>query len=390
MGDYSLEAKLLSGDQFEKVVKLNMNTKTHSVFVQTDKSIYKPADKVQFRILALNADMKPLKSNKVQVYITDGAQNRIKQFDNVAFNKGVFQSELQLSDSPVMGTGTIHVKVNNEKETTKEFEVAEYTLPKFEVTIDANPNANFKDGKIRATIRAKYTFGKIAKGNATVTAEVVNIRWWRQESENKVSKSVEVDGKKPVEFEIDEELGIKDKQGERTVKLFATFKEELTEREQNATASVTIHPTPHKIELEKSSQYFKPGLPFSVTAFVKYHDKDAPVSDPNNPLKFTITYFYDTLRTCKRRLYDYYYHRRNPNTDATYETYQCREEHSYKKDSEVVLSNGFFKLPIDVPSNTTRIDVVAKYLETEKTLSYIQRQESENNQYIQIRTPTKR
>lgn len=375
-----------------------MNTKTHTVLIQTDKSIYKPSDKVQFRVLVLNADMKPLTKSKVQVHISDGAQNRVKQFDAIDLRKGFFQNELQLSDSPVLGIWKIYVKVNGEGESTKEFEVAEYTLPKFEVTIDANPDANFKDGKIRATIKAKYTFGKIAKGNATVTAEVVNNRyWWRQNpiEEVKVSKSVQVDGKKPVEFDIEEELGIKEKNRERKVKLHATFKEELTGREQNATATVTVHITPHKMEMHKSSDKFKPGLPFSVNAVVKYHDKNAPVADKFNPVNFTIKYYYDIPRTCQRRNYHYYYYddtstSTTSTTEAPIETYECRDEKSYEKVKEVFLSNGFAEIDIEIPSNTTRIDVNAKYLETSENLYYISRAESKNEQYIEIKSATEK
>lgn len=167
-----------------------MNTKTHSVFVQTDKSIYKPADKIQFRVLVLEAETKPVDSKKIEVFITDGADNRVKQFTDVTLNKGVFQNELQLSDSPVLGDWKIHIKLAGSDETVKAFQVAEYTLPKFEVTLEANPDANFKDGKIRATVRAKYTFGKIAKGNATVTAEVEPEGWWYRHGgeETKISK----------------------------------------------------------------------------------------------------------------------------------------------------------------------------------------------------------
>lgn len=38
----------------------------------------------------------------------------------------------------------------------KMIEVAEYVLPKFEVTIDTPKDQIYKDGKIRATIRSKY------------------------------------------------------------------------------------------------------------------------------------------------------------------------------------------------------------------------------------------
>jgi len=39
--------------------------------MQTDKAIYKPSDTINFRVLALDSNLKPsLIKNKVQVYIT--------------------------------------------------------------------------------------------------------------------------------------------------------------------------------------------------------------------------------------------------------------------------------------------------------------------------------
>lgn len=226
----------------------------------------------------------------MQIYVTDGSDNRLKQFDNAEFRKGVHQNEIQLSDSPVLGSWKIHVKVNNDKEVTKEFEVAEYTLPKFEFSIDANPDSNYKEGKISATVRAKYTFGKIAKGNAAITVK----------GEGKsVSRTVEVNGKKNVEF-THEELGIKKSFQEKTVNIFGTFTEELSGKEQNATAKVQIHVTPEKIRFTKSGEKFKPGLPFKVTALVNYHDKNAPVTDKSNPVKFTTKIYTLIEKKCKR------------------------------------------------------------------------------------------
>ncbi|KAG5682590.1 hypothetical protein PVAND_011935 [Polypedilum vanderplanki] len=256
-GVYNLEVKSRSGDKFESSRKIHVKTKQYSVFIQTDKSIYKPADKVQFRILLLNDETRPFIPSKVVIYITDGENNRIKQYDRPQFDYGIFQNELKLSDLPVMEKWKINVKINSQNEKYKKFEVAEYVLPKFEFILDANPDANFKDGKITATARAKYIFGKIAKGNATITAEKRN----------------------NVEFDIEKELGITYKDSEHTVHLSATFTEELSGKEQNATAKVQIHITPHKIEMKKSGEKFKPGLSFKVTAIVRYHDKNAPVTD---------------------------------------------------------------------------------------------------------------
>jgi Macroglobulin domain MG3/MG2 domain len=381
-GSFVLKVKSLTGDKFEALQKLHTNSKKFSTFVQTDKSVYKPADNVQFRVFVLDAETKPIDTSKVEIYITDGADNRVKQYDNPKFHKGVFQGELQLSDLPVMGTWHINVKVNGADETKKSFDVAEYVLPKFEVTIDANPDANYKEGKIRATVKAKYTFGKVAKGNATVTAQLDRgYYYWRghEEQEKKVSKSVDVDGKKIVEFDI-EELGIESKGWEQTVKLVATFTEGLSGKEANATTKVTIHETPHKIQLSKSNDKFKPGLPYKITASVRYHDKNAPVTDTQNPIKINVTYYYDIIRMCKRRKYDYPHYRvrfyekdasatdnNETTTESTeptttipkevFEEYKCRDEKSFVEEKSLYLKKGVAELPIEMPSNITHINV---------------------------------
>ena len=361
---------------FKMVSRLNLNLKKCSVFVQTDKSIYKPADKVQFRVLVLSDQLKPFENKKVDVFITDGADNRVKQFNDVTLTKGVFQGELQLSDSPVLGKWNIYVNTGaTEESTEKEFEVAEYTLPKFEVTIDANPNANLKDGKVRATVRAKYTFGKMAKGNATVTAEVESLyswRYWDNSSKSvKVSKSVEVNGKKPIEFDILEDFQIKDVDRERTVKFHATFIEELTQREQNATAEVKIHKTPHNLQLEMSKKKFKPELPLVATAIVKTHD-GAPITDTMNSIEFTIKYFYEFSVTFNQTIFN-----------QTIET-QERRDGNYEFKTKAPIKLGISTINIEFPPNTTQIDVTAKYLDTE-TKNHLRKSYRESSQYIQIK-----
>ena len=56
-GNYFIKVK---GRSFEQTARLNLNTKMYSVLVQTDKAVYKPGDKVQFRVLILDSETKPL------------------------------------------------------------------------------------------------------------------------------------------------------------------------------------------------------------------------------------------------------------------------------------------------------------------------------------------
>lgn len=341
-----------------------MNLKKHSAFVQTDKSVYKPSDNVQFRVLVLDGNTRPIDASNVQIFITDGADNRIKQYDKPRFNMGVFQNELLLSDLPVMGNWKIHVKVNDEAETIKTFEVSEYVLPQFEVLIDTKSDIHYKYGQIRATIKAQYTFGKVAKGTATVTADISNQyrgfdrAYGRPSATKKVSRTIEVNGKNFVEFDLEKDLGIKNNEYDRLIHIEAQFKEELSGKEVKASCDVRVHKTEHNLELVKSNDKFKPGLPYSITAIVRNHDKNTPVTDSFNPVKFHLVFYYDELRTFKES----YETRIGSRRIKPYEEYEAYEEKTELKDIEVLPENGIAKLNLDLKKEYTRFDVKVENL----------------------------
>lgn len=89
------------------------------------------------------------------ILFQDGKGNRVKQWLRVIPIRGVFSGELELSQSPVLGDWTITVKILDQT-FTKQFTVAEYVLPKFEVTIDVPKHATFKDSKVVATVRSRF------------------------------------------------------------------------------------------------------------------------------------------------------------------------------------------------------------------------------------------
>jgi len=330
-----------------------MNTKRCSAFIQTDKAIFKPKDLVQFRVLLLDRNTKPCTDSSVELYITDGDQNRIKQFSDVKFHKGVYQSQLQLSDSPVLGDWNIHVKVNKAKDAVKkQFEVAEYVLPKIELIVDSKPNVVLKDGKIQATVRAKYTYGKLAVGHATVTAKIDGGKW------EAIKKTVEVDGKKVVEFEFENELKmVKEFKNYASVKIDATFTDKLSGKTINGSTKVKVQREsseikPYAIELTKSVTKFNPGLPFKLTAVIKNHD-GVPISDASNQVEFVLSHSYQIDRMCsyERNV------RREGSNKLTYETevYNCPDYVTHNKTYSAPLKDGLSHLDVVVTDNSTFI-----------------------------------
>ena len=178
-GKYNLTARGTGGLTFFNTTELDYVEKSHSVFIQTDKAIYKPGHLVQFRIIVVNPQLKPSVTGSMDVYMAvmafylniqtpsivsfmkirklglqDGKGNRIKQWNRVFTKQGVFSSELQLSEQPVLGDWTLTAVVSGQT-FKKTFQVAEYVLPKFEVTIDLPRYLTFNESKMVATVKAK-------------------------------------------------------------------------------------------------------------------------------------------------------------------------------------------------------------------------------------------
>lgn len=86
--------------------------------------------------------------------VQDGKGNRVKQWSRVLPTRGVFEAKLPLSTSPVLGTWNLTVSVLDQQ-FSKSFQVAEYVLPKFEVTVTAPQFATFKDSRVAITVHAK-------------------------------------------------------------------------------------------------------------------------------------------------------------------------------------------------------------------------------------------
>lgn len=305
-GNYNLSAEGVSGVVFKNSTKLNYADKKPSVFVQTDKATYKPADLVQFRILFLDENTRPAKIEKpISVIIIDGAQNRIKQLSDVKLTKGVFSGELQLSEQPVLGTWKISVSVDGDNRETKSFEVDKYVLPKFEVIVDTPKAVVIADQVIKATIRAKYTYGKPVKGKATVSMERSYGYFGDLNANgNKQEKTIDVDGKGHVEFDIIHWA----QRGQYLppIKLFAVVTEELTGNKQNATATVVLHQQRYWIEPYERPEHFEANKSFIYQVVVKNVD-GSPVTNSAKNVKIGFDKSYS------------YFHEPSPETRINFE-----------------------------------------------------------------------
>ncbi|XP_014247621.1 CD109 antigen-like isoform X2 [Cimex lectularius] len=330
-GNYNLTIRSEGAFYFKNTTTLRFSEKSISVLIQTDKAMYKPGDKVMFRALFLNRYMKPIRED-VNLYLNDGDGNRVKQWNNITLPRGLFSSEFELSSAPVLGDWRLVATVNGQK-FSKSFEVAEYVLPKFEVSIDLPDYVTFKDSKVAATIRAKYTYGKPVKGEATIAVYSDTFSDIIQPIFNPpVRKTVPIDGKALAEFDVVKELNLPD-DFEREIKFDVIIKEDLTGRKQNKSAQMTIRKNKYKFEMFDTSTVFKPGLEHKVFIKLVHHD-ETPVIDNTNPIKIKSSYSY---------------------SDEDYNTTE------YK-----VPDNGVLELTFFPPLNATVIQIEGSYLDVKE------------------------
>ena len=68
---FKLVAEGLSGLVFKNESALNVESKNVSIFIQTDKAIYKPGETIRFRVLVLDSQLRPaaVKKSGLNIYI---------------------------------------------------------------------------------------------------------------------------------------------------------------------------------------------------------------------------------------------------------------------------------------------------------------------------------
>lgn len=69
-GQYNLTVSGYEGLTFSNTTALQYVHKSYSVFIQTDKSIYKPGDLLQFRVIVVNPQLRPSVTGAIDVFIT--------------------------------------------------------------------------------------------------------------------------------------------------------------------------------------------------------------------------------------------------------------------------------------------------------------------------------
>ncbi|XP_065358197.1 thioester-containing protein 1 allele S3-like [Calliphora vicina] len=272
-GYYNLYAEGLSGLSFKNASNLFGRSGDPTIYIQTDKIIYKPQDVVNFRVVILDEHTRPLNiAEPVHVEILDRDYNRVKLYKNISLTKGVFTGQFQLSKYPILGTWSIKVVLDGSfaHSSTKDITIKNYILPKFSVYLKTPSDILREDGYIRVVIFGKYTFDKHVEGKATVEL-------WNDNPEQLLqSKQVDIASLGFVEFNVKNE----------TAKGLIV-KAKLTEKHTGITETeeqrIYLHTQSYMLDIPYEEIEFENNKPYRLKVNVK-HWTGAPVLDHKTPV----------------------------------------------------------------------------------------------------------
>ncbi|KAH3835369.1 hypothetical protein DPMN_108715 [Dreissena polymorpha] len=293
-GSYRLKIKGAGTINFENQTIINGDPRSIAIFVQTDKAAYKPGDTVQFRVFAVDSTLKPAKST-LNIEIFNPKGDKIYELmgeDNLQPN-GI-QGSLPLSERPALGNYRIQAQVVglDSASESQNFEVLEYVLPMFEVSVTIPPFGKTTDTHLKGKVQAKYTFGKPVIGNVLLQVRRRYSSGFYDpiavQSEFKIDGEAQFSVPMAVIERVTRNLEFE------TLVVFANVTESATGLTEKGEADIHYRKNPYEIEFfPNMPDNFKPGFgAYPVKIRVKERDERPPVA-PTEQVKVTATFFTD-------------------------------------------------------------------------------------------------
>uniref|UniRef100_A0A8B9JNQ7 Complement component c3a, duplicate 1 n=1 Tax=Astyanax mexicanus TaxID=7994 RepID=A0A8B9JNQ7_ASTMX len=262
----------------EKVVMVSFQS--GYIFIQTDKSIYTPQTQVKYRIFSVTPDLQPLDKNGISIEIIN-PQGIILHRDLFFPKQGILTGTYDIPDVASPGIWSIATRFKNtpQKNFTAEFEVKEYVLPTFEVSL--RPAKSFfyvDDDKLEVEINARYLSGNRVDGIAFVVFGVIQgdsktslpaslrrVSITEGEGKAELTREMILKTFKSVEELVGSSLYI-------SVSVLTEAGSEMVEAQRRGIQIVT---SPYTIHFKRTPKFFKPGIHFDVTVYVTNPD-DSP------------------------------------------------------------------------------------------------------------------
>ncbi|KAL2086305.1 hypothetical protein ACEWY4_017364 [Coilia grayii] len=263
------------GQLLERVVLVSFQS--GYIFVQTDKTIYTPSSTVMYRVFSLSSAMQPEESGiSVEIMTPDG----ITISKEVFFpSRGVMSGQHKLPEVVSLGTWQVVTRYQStpQKNFTAEFEVKEYVLPSFEVSLATEkPFFYVNDAEMTVNIVARYLYKKDVKGVAFVAFGVLTKENEKRSLASALQRVEICEGKGKVVLRKEHITqtfpNINELVGSSLYVSVSVLTETGSEMVETEKRGIQIVKSPYTVHFKKMAKYFKPGMPFDVSVFVSNPD----------------------------------------------------------------------------------------------------------------------
>ncbi|CAD6997494.1 alpha-2-macroglobulin [Ceratitis capitata] len=380
-GKYNLTAEGVAGLIFKNTTELNYDSFAAITKIQTDKGKYKPGDKVNFRVLFLDENLKPGVAEKdAVIWFEDGKRNIIKEYKNFDLKKGVFTGEFQISEFAVLGGWRLIVKNGGSYNQEVYFDVEKYVLPKYEVKVESTEAVSVRDGDVDIVARANYTYGKPVEGKVTAVLGYGDLYSYSADEKIKTAptliKSADmVNGKAKLSLNVKEfkDHLVSDSYAS-SIQITTTVEEAYTGVKLNETKYISVFPYRYVMNCVTYDTCYTYHADKEAEVLLQVNFVDGTViTDTKNPVKLTF----------KEKLSErHYWHGSRKNEEKATTPKPTIEGKIYTFESHL-NGTGFAKFAVKLP-NLDEIPDYQHYYEV--TAEYIDEQRKVSNTY-QYREP---
>ncbi|XP_041491931.1 alpha-2-macroglobulin-like protein 1 [Microtus oregoni] len=261
---------------FEEQKKVLIQRQGSGTFVQTDKPVYTPGQRVLFRIVTLNSNFIPVNDKYSMVELQDPNNNRIAQWLEVAPQQGIADLSFQLAPEATLGTYTVAVA---EGKTFGTFSVEEYVLPRFKVDVLEPKQLSTVEESFFVKVCGRYTYGKPVQGTVQVSVcQKAHTYWYREADQEQLPdrcRNLSGQADKAGCFSASVDMSTFNLIGytySHSINIVASVVEEGTGLEANTTQDVFISSQMGSMTFEDTNNFYYPSFPFSGKIRVRGHD----------------------------------------------------------------------------------------------------------------------
>uniref|UniRef100_A0A8C4JAS1 Complement C3 n=1 Tax=Dromaius novaehollandiae TaxID=8790 RepID=A0A8C4JAS1_DRONO len=269
----------------EKV--LLVSPRSGHIFVQTDKPIYTPGSTVLCRFFAVGHRMEPSpKTIIVEIKTSDGII--VKQMPvSSPLKTGIFLLNHKLPEVVSLGTWTVLAKFEDSPEQvfSTQFDVKEYVLPSFEVTLEPEEKFLYIDRQedFRVSITARYLYGKRLHGTAFVLFGVM-VDDERKSIPQSLKRVQVIDGDGeavlPMAMLRQRFANPQELVGHSLYISVTVLTESGSDMVEAQRTGIRIVTSPYQIHFTRTPKYFKPGMPFELMVYVTNPDESPAARIP--------------------------------------------------------------------------------------------------------------